>query len=393
MVFSLVVKVKELFNGKILPDISVIDKGVKFYNIVFRSKNRDLIKIAFDKHFDSIRADFVEAGEMVSSDFMLDSNRATYSQLTSLDHEIQIYIYKLYVSTDVYNGTVLVGYSRRIGPYGTQDEHVATVDAKNPTKVAGIAMKAIMTRVDPKKYPKYEPIESLRVSALNPISPLWYTQKSFYGTSHVTGSNSLQFIDYKDIIKNFLNPHGCEHFESLKDMMIMFAKIMHRGIVYKADYRFDLPTTVDDFGDASIETSTWGDCEDMAHFYMRIIRLLIDIYPWFCSAGSRIHEYCTTLRNHFTPVISICRIVVHGKKEYHSTMIMLPSTASGKKPFSLEVTAPEKSYDLTVQEDLAAYNEWHLKHYFLVDANHVCRLEGKIEDYTLEKFQKNAINY
>jgi len=393
MVFSIVVKVKDLFNGEILPDMSKVDKGVKFYNIVFRSEHRELIKVAFDKNYDSITVDFVEANESVASSYIVESMEATYTHLTDLDPEIFIYLYKVYVSTEVDSGVVRVGYTRRIGPYGGQDKHVAVLDVRNPTKFVGPAKKAFMARVDPEKYPPYEPMDSMRVSSVNPLSPRWYTQKAFYGSSHVTGSNELQFIDYKDIIVNFLKPHGCHEFESAKEMMIMFTSILHNGIVYKSDYRFDLPTSVDDFGDASIETSVWGDCEDMAHFYMRTIRLMLNIYPWFCSPDSNLHKYCSFFKNNYTPLVMICRIEVHGKLEYHSTLIMLPTEESGKKPFSLEVTAPNKSYDLTDEDDRKKYNDWHVSHYFLIDAQHVCRIDGPIENYTLEKFQKEALNY
>lgn len=393
MVFTIVLKVKDLFNGKVLPDIGVEDKGVAFYNAVFRSDDRDLVKLSFNKKIDTVEANFIEPAEEVPSSFLKESMKATYAKLDMHDKEIYIYVYKIYVATPIESGNTFVGYCRRMGPHSEQDVPIASVDAINPTRFDGDAKEAIITRVDPTKYKSYEALDCLRTSPMNPLSPRWFTQKAFYGSSHVTGSNALQFIDYKDIIKNFFGPHKCSKFLTVVELVKTFATILHRGIVYKSDYRFELPNTLDDFGDASIETSTWGDCEDMAHFYMRTLRLLCDMYPYCCEKGSAMYELCTDFKKHYTPFVMICRIEVHGRLEYHSTVMILPTEGSGLKPISLEVTSPDKTYDLSIAEDLKEYKDWHISHYFLVDAQHVARMEGEIEDYTLEKFTKDCFNY
>lgn len=393
MVFTVILKVKDLFDGKILPDMGVEDKGVKFYNVVFRSENRDLIKLAFDKNDDSVEGTFVEKEEEVSKSLLNDSMKATYAKLDQYDPEIHVYLYKVYVDKDIARGTTLVGYTRRIGPHSEQDIPVLYIDVMNPTKIDGDAKKAFLVRVLQEKQKRYEPIGVLHTSNVNPLSPRWYTQKPFYGQSHVTGSNELQFFDYKDIIKNFYHPHECDSFSSIKELLKTFAIILHRGIVYKSDYKFNAPNSVDDYGDASIEMSTWGDCEDVAHFYMRTIRILCNTFKYNCDVESSMYKYCSKLKKYYTPMVMICRIEVHGQLEYHSTLMLIPTKESGLKPISLEVTAPEKTYDLGIESDLKEYNDWHVQHYFFVDSQHVCRIDKNVEEYTLDLFKDQCFNY
>ena len=171
--------------------------------------------------------------------------------------------------------------------------------------------------------------------------------------------------------------------------------MISKDLIYKNDYDFNDPTHIGDYGDNKAEMSMYVDCEDFNGFYMRNMRLLCSFYQYMCPKDSSVYKHCTTLAKHFTPLALICQILVQGHKEFHSTLLLIPTEESKLKTISFEVTSPDKSLDLSIKEDLDCYNKWHINHYFLVDSEFIYRVppQMKIENLNLKIIENESFNY
>jgi hypothetical protein len=379
--------VKKLFDGKILPDYSVKDKGVLFYNLVISQGGHQLIKLAFDKFLEKLMVDLFNPSVEIPTEFIDKSMEGTCARLINEVDDVNFHVYKIYV-TDDYK----MGYVRKFGPHSLQNIPIDSFNPKTPSKHE--LKKSINITFGKAIQKKFSPKPTLSLNGV--LSPSWCTQKRFYGDCHITTSNELQFWDLKEIYADFFQIHKNDNFEKLTDVLKLFGKIISKDIIYKNDYKFENPVDIGDFGDSKPEMSGWGDCEDLACFFMRTFRLLCAVYKWGCLPDSSLSKNIEILVNCYTPLVSICRIFVCGRSEYHSTLLFIPTTESGLKTLSFEVTSPDKTLDLAVKEELDDYNSWHTNHYFLVDSVFITRLSDtrtKIEDLTIEIVKEHAFNY
>ena len=157
-----------------------------------------------------------------------------------------------------------------------------------------------------------------------------------------------------------------------------------------SDKNFANPKINDDFGDALIELTSKGDCEDFGHFYMRTIRMLTNIYKYMLpDSNTDLYKKCQVLENEYVAFNYICKVEINNQEQYHSTMLIVPREQKEDCPvISFEVTHPDKSYSLPNEE----FNTWHKKHYFILDSIYIHRLNrirepisGKISDLCYNK--------
>lgn len=163
-------------------------------------------------------------------------------------------------------------------------------------------------------------------------SILWYTQRHFYLSSQFSISNESERLLTERIL---LSTQIIEN-DFMLDYVKNFGNAMSKGFVtYVGDTAFDNTEKNADFGDCALESTTFGDCEDFAHFYSRSFHLLFNINR-VMGIKSPIDGY--------KPVIYICRIKQGGELIYHSTMLLLPQKKNPNTPvISFEVTCPDAS--------------------------------------------------
>lgn len=389
MLIQLDIMVSDLFNGNILPRDK--EDGLVLCDLVVRQGSHDMVKLPISRGI-SLRTIYLyDTKTEIPSEMVFKSSMGVVTRLVDDTTKIEIYAYKLY-NHDMKH----MGYTRRIGPHSEQDIPIDVIDPANPSK--NHKLRQIVVKHVPGNAKPYKPQKKVRTLGIG--SAVWLTQKPFYGSCHVTSCNALQFIDYKELFLDFL--HGASHatdqskYNSPTNVLIAFGKQLEQQVKYRSDYTFNKPKVVDDFGDASLEISYYGDCEDMAHYYMRNIRMLMKSFQYgLTDKSSSIYKACEKLAEDYIPYVYICRIIVNGRKEYHSTMLLLPTAKSGEKPISFEVTSPRKTLDLGNYEDLEDFKKWHINSYFLLDNEFIMRLEDRkdIETLTIEEFKDKCMNY
>lgn len=391
MLIQFDIKVSELFNGTVLP--SNPEDGLVLCDLVVRQGNHDLVKLPISKDVKSRKIYLYDKKKEIPSEMALKSSMGVVTRMVDETTPIKIYAYKLY-NHDMKH----MGYTRRMGPKSEQDVPIDVIEPTHPSKQHKLKQIIVKQVSDNDNSKPYKPVERVRIGGF--ASPYWLTQKAFYGTCHVTSCNALQYIDYKELFLDFFHEtsHVTDQFQYLspKDVLIDFGTRLARQVKYRSDYRFEKPKVMDDFGDASLEISYYGDCEDMAHYYMRNIRMLMKTFQYGIMDKSAIlYKSCEELSKVYTPLVYICRILVRGRKEYHSTMLLLPTAESGLKPISFEVTSPSKTLDLGLKDDLEDFHKWHVNSYFLLDNEFLMRLEDRkdIENLTIEEFKDKCMNY
>lgn len=235
--------------------------------------------------------------------------------------------------------------------------------------------------------------KDVRFTNVAPMSPLkdvplyerrggrrWLTQREFYGTTAVTSSNPIHRDNLERAIHGFLQRYKSKTFDSVLAMLIEYGIVMKMGRVkYKNDTEFANSGVRGDSGDALVELTTQGDCEDFGHFYMRTIRMLTNIFPFILTdTESDLYKKCLTVRDQYVAFNYICRVLVNGNQEFHSTMLIVPNKTHVDTPvLSYEVTDPTKSYALPDKE----FDKWHSESYFMLDANFIHRLNRSTDPH------------
>jgi hypothetical protein len=216
---------------------------------------------------------------------------------------------------------------------------------------------------------------------------LWLTQKKFYGTTNVTMSNAIHKENLTRAVRMLKKN---VKFDTLLSVLIEFGNALVVGrIRYAHDQAFAEKGISGDAGDALIELTSRGDCEDFGHFYMRVFRMLASIYKFVIPDTCDLYKKCKILEEQYIPYNMICRVFVKGRKDFHSTLLIVPRT-NANPVISFEVTDPLKSYTLPNKE----YNLWHVNHYFLLDNLGIHRLNrttgegpksGPVDQLTVNK--------
>jgi hypothetical protein len=370
------VAVKDLFDGKVLPRWREGDPEVLAYDLVFRQGDLDLLKIPFTKSTGKLTAILFDRGSAIPPHLFRHSSRPIVARYEEESEVIKIFIYK--IRRDEKHR---VGYERRIGPRSSQQDTPALLIhplyPSQATTHTGFRVKAL-TPVGPLR-----PVGTVHLYKGDPSSPVWYTQAAFYRTCHVSSNNAVQAMDLRAILENYALT--AEPTTDILTMLVEFANVVSDGFVYREDVEWVRPTTGGDYGDARLEISRFGDCEDFAHFYMRIFRLMMACYGLVFRPSDPMFTLWRTFADNYVPLVYICRVQLGRSVEYHSTMLMVPHRAAAAKPISFEVTNPQKSVVLDSPASVEEFYSWHPESYFLVDNYFIARIEGPVHELTVDK--------
>lgn len=382
------VDARKLFNGKILPGWTVADKGVIAYDLVVRQGCDHLVKYLFTKMTKPFDIALFDPQSAIEKKFFKFSNRPNVARFESDTEPIYFFINKIVKDEK----TGVVGYRRRIGKHSSPpDEPVFVISPQYPNQATGhVAFK--VSRVA--RAALYKPISNFSLYQDVGSSPIWYTQVAFYGTSHVSATNGIQMMDLEAILYEYGN-NGKKAPNSMMELLVDFGIIVSHDLrlAYKSDKDFSTPKRFNDRGDNQLEITHFGDCEDFAHFYMRIFRLMMWSYGLLYNPSDRLFKMWEEFAENYVPVVYICEVMLSTKKEYHSTMLMIPRTES-HPVISFEVTNPKKSITLSTPEAIEEFNEWHLEHYFLIDNYFAYRIKNKVHKLTVQKMlQGDLRNY
>lgn len=385
------VDVRSLFNGKILPGFTSSDPGVLGYDMVVRQGCSDLVKIPFTKMSNNFDLALFGPNDAILPKMFKFSNRYNVARYDDDREVLNVFIYKIRRDKK----TNVVGYERRIGKKSDpQDVPVYIIHPRYPAQAtAHVAFEA--TALASKGV--YKPMEFVKLYKSVPSSPIWYTQASFYGSCHFSGNNGIQMLDLDAILRDYyLNANKTP--KTILEMLIDFAEIVSEDlrITYRNDFDFSSPKIQNDYGDSQLELTRFGDCEDFAHFYMRIFRLMMWVYGLNYSPSEKLFKMWEKFAENYVPMVHICKVEIshegYKHKEYHSTMLMIPMDES-MPVISFEVTNPKKSAELSTTAAIEEFNQWHLENYFLVDNYFIARIEGPVHKLTVENLIPKVRNY
>jgi hypothetical protein len=387
--------------GVVVPTRTKVEPGVLFYDMVLSQNGIPIVKFPFGTD-GKLTAAIGSATEKKLTLYEYDSaipNAEIYGSCDSTvgrfieDRTVPLHfnVYKVfYVPPGRDKQVSKMGYRSRIGHNSVQDVPVFTLDVRDPGQGTE-AFRVVVGRAGQTR----EPIEELPIFDLGPH---WETQRPLFGTCHYASSNELQFLDLRDIVQKFVEPHRQTLFEDGHHLLKTFLDCMGGAFVFESDAHFEDPTLPNDAGDTKLELSGAGDCEDFTHFYMRTIRLLLSTFSWLVAESTSIHVQCTTLLKHYIPFAHVC--LVHNSKkrvdEYHCTMLLVPKRAAGGyMTKSLEVTDPLRlSFDTANLTQRLDFHALHVASYFLVDSLFLLEIKNHaIDDLTVKSVLGEFINY
>ena len=374
--------VHKMFDGKLLPVSR--DKehdGVLFYNVVVRQKCRDILRVPFVLETKRILGlHFYKPNVSIPNKFV---GMFNHVRLISDDDPLEFHIYKF-----SRRGREL-GMERMIGSYSTsQDDVVYTIDLKTTQPISNSFLSGSWAPASKKDIFKF--INCLDIYADHPSSsPIWRTQRDFYSRMHDSMNMELQRLNCEKTVK-FLEDN--KSFDSLLDFVVQWGKTM-KPCKYVPDTLWFDKHNSDDKGDAAIESTKAGDCEDFAHYYCRMFYLLIYLADCVPNINRPTKQYCNLLKN-YLPFVYICRIKQqNGSYDYHSTMLIIPRQRLPSNPvISFEVTNNDDHF---IIKKGSKFFEWHVEHYFLVDRYHIARFE-KNDDLTklnIDELYTRFFNY
>ncbi|GBG29789.1 Hypothetical Protein FCC1311_060092 [Hondaea fermentalgiana] len=116
-------------------------------------------------------------------------------------------------------------------------------------------------------------------------------------------------------------------------------------IKYESDVEFMHPDRPTDLGDAAVEFTGTGDCEDMAHFSIRMLTQFVDTAQLQLRRRNDPHAKflraaADTIGQTYRPMVQICKIENReGNEEYHSTVLLI-ALKDGFDAIGFEPTNP-----------------------------------------------------
>ena len=371
--YKLKINPSKINDGTYLEKNVKNDEAVLFYEIVvLEGSNKPIIRKPFHPSVDKDMFDLIiwESTEMVPpEDALNDSMNGHMARFTK--YPLEVHLYKITEDVDD-DGNKLnkLGYKRHIEEINSsiQDLPMFVIESK------GVKPKIPLFIEDFQYNRSIELISNMEKVYLTQStfgSRTWLTQRYFYGTTGVTSSNGQHQMNLTLAIRHFLRTNN-KKYASLLEMIVDFGKIMSdKRIAYKPDTKFAQVANSTDAGDALVEESTTGDCEDLGHFYMRMFRMLCKIYKYVLKdKESDLYKKCKLLHEQYVPFNYICRVKTRGGKlDFHSTILILPRS-SENPVLSFEVTDPTESYTLPDKE----YDSWHIEHYFILEPFVIHRL-------------------
>lgn len=367
-----------LFNGKVLPEkLSNEHSDVSFYMLVLRQSGVDLFRTPFFRKEPTIlTVKLYSPLNVIPVDILQNRN---YSRLENTNDDIDVHIYKFRMHE---NG--VLGMQRFIDEYSaSQDKKFMSFKINKNVKNSMFVVKWVSSST------QFKPVKILSIDDKKPMtSPIWHTQREFYSKLHSTLNMELLRENCEKTIK-FIKTYETHKFENILDFIKIWSKFI-KPCVYEPDYSWFNKRNSVDKGDAAIESTKSGDCEDFAHYYVRMFYILTDIYEYvITSTKSTLYINCSRLFKFYKPFVYICKVRLRNRMDYHSTIMMVPKKYT-------EVT-PNISFEVTNTNEHCFVNKntkffkLHVEHYFLVDSYHIARLYG-LNNNEIEKFDLDGNN-
>lgn len=342
--------------------------------ITERDYKHPIIRVPFNAESDSINIELWSESVAVPPE---NSLKKTMSCTLARFHEypLEIHFYKVMkdVDEEIYDKKLeRLAFKRHIQSSTSACQDMAAfsiIDSKISGQVPGF--------IDKLEYVEegLEPIKQLDEVKLKNYerSLYWLTQRDFYNTTLVTSSNPVHRENLDYIITKFLVKYKNKKFASFVEMIEEFGHTMQIGrIRYKCDEKFAKTGVPSDAGDALVELTTKGDCEDFGHFYMRVLRTLANVYKFILDPMSDLYLKCQTLAKQYVAFNFICGVRLTTKFDFHSTLLLVPRTAADPV-VSFEVTDTSRTYSLPSED----FDSWHKEHYFLLCPTQIHRLNRR----------------
>ena len=386
-------KFSNLFDGKILPKSNDTElKNVIFYNLVIRQGDSDIIRIPFIFSTGELEIFLFKEFVKIPLEFIGSRNAARFN---NNNDDIHFHVYKF--REFVKDNEIVIGLGRLIAEYSSdQDQKFHSIQMKNIASSTNFM--ACSWTPDIKK-DVFEPIETLLLYTSGNFltNPVWNTQRKYYKYLRTNMNMELQRSNYENLMR-FFKKHKQTAFKNIINFLTVWGTEME-PCAYEPDKSWTDSASFADEGDRAIESTKSGDCEDFAHYYIRMLHQMAGIYQFIVTkVDSDLYKYCKMLAINYIPFVYICKIQQRSQPEYHCTMLIIPTQANIEftKVISFEVT--NNKNHVLVLNDNSDFFKWHKEHYFLLDSYHLMRMNDnalKIANYNIKELVngKKQIDY
>lgn len=384
--FLLELRLGKFFDGTLLPvSRSKEHDSVEFYCIVVRQAGEDIVRVPFKFEGNkTIQLHLYLVNTVIPNSHVASMNHV---RLVHTSYPMEIHLYKFVrPSKDV------LGMQRIISD-DSSIQDTAIFVKKNIQDHSLVNNKYYTLRWVPQSAQDIlHPINCIDIYENDPTnSPSWNTQRNFYRKMHESMNMELHRLNCEKTI-NFLRKE--QTFSSMLDFITKWSVFVN-PCEYVPDTKWFDKGVNDDRGDAAIESTKMGDCEDFAHYYSRMFYLLIQLFTLINDTNQHTKTFCKLLV-HYRPFVYICKIKLDSSRyDYHSTMLMLPREKIAHTPvISFEVTNNYKH--VVMDNKLGEFYKWHVEHYFVVDRYHMARLDvknEKIENLVLNNITNRFFPY
>lgn len=389
MSLQIEINVKKILSSILPKSLKEEDKHVKFYYLVFRQANRDVIRIPFFRQYKEITFYLFKTNQKIPPKLL---TKSLFERLYNDTDDVFVHVYKF-----MSFGDSVLGMDRIKGKNSSsQDVSVLKINVKTKKNINSDFIRC--TWLPELKSNVFEPVNSLDIYENNPESPAWKTQRNFYSLLHKSYNMELHRLNCEKTV-SFLKSFSNHNFANILDFVTKWSEFM-MPCDYVPDTNWFDNRQLDDKGDAAIESTKKGDCEDFAHYFTRMFYVLIEIFEYIITKNNSSYKICNILKTNYKPFVYICRVKIYGKNneinfDYHSTMLLLPIKKLRFNPvISFEATNPNSHCIVGKKSD---FYDWHIEHYFMVDKNHICRFDKSefmnIENLSLEVKVKDFFNY
>lgn len=378
MFYKFTVDLQRLLDDNVLPEHK--EESVIFYILVIKNGPDTLLRIPFDDKDSEWKVELYDEKTEINVNRIQLSMHPHVSRFKS-EHPVTLHAVKIVKDVDEDEGPIIdqIGYETHIKESTSDIQDLPFLTLSKKTKTPYF-----------KEFATYETnklkiIDELPLHDYGFKSQYWLTQREFYSSSHVTQSNHVYRENLQILRDKFFDRYKDYKFTNLLDMLLKASSaLVKKRLKYKPDKRFSQSLVSTDAGDKSIETTIFGDCEDLSFFYMRVFRMIANTYRFFTVKGSDIFEKCKIFEEHYTCFSFICQVKQNSTLEFHCTLMIIPDNIK-HNVISFEVTNPKKSYNLPSAE----YHTWHNENYFLVDNYFISR----VNKVSLEKIALSDLKF
>lgn len=384
MFFELKINFSAFFDGITLPKKLDKDPFAIFYTIVFKQNSKVILRKNFDKNTPNTMFYIFFPMTRMSKIYLKKSTDQVVGRMRNQKDPIFVHVYKI-----LRDGNI-IGIIRNIARQSSrQDMPMYRIDLNNPKSTTKITVRKHMNQQEFTKVP------TLKIYEKSFKSPTWYTQRNFYSTCHYDLTMEAQEKNLTKIVNYLIGASKKKTFDNALDFLLHFGAAITKRIHYMSDTEFGNIDVNNDRGDAKLDFSHWGDCEDFAHYFMRMFRLLMDVYDKVeIDKKSSVYRWIKYVKLNYVPLIYVCRVKLKGVLQYHATLLFIRKH-EGVQNISFEVTdQKDKEFSMVVYGENSTFYTWHIESYFLVDGNFISRINHKeIHSLTFDKILDASFNY